>query len=46
VEHAVLAGQHLLEQTFFLPVIAMHAEGKAPLRVLERMRHRALVEAD
>jgi len=46
VEHAVLAGQHLLEQTFFLPVTAMRTEGKAPLRVLERMRHRALVEAD
>jgi len=43
VEHAVLAGQHLLEQTFYLPVTAMHEEGKAPLRVLERMRHHALV---
>lgn len=42
VEHAVLAGQHLLEQTFYLPVTAMHQESKAPLRVLERMRHHAL----
>lgn len=43
VEHAVMSGQHLLEQTFYVPVGAMHDEGKAPLRVLERMRHRALL---
>jgi hypothetical protein len=43
VEHAVLAGQHLLEQTFYLPVTAMHAENKSPLRVLEQLTHRALV---
>ena len=38
VEHAVMSGQYLLEQTFYLPVTAMHDEAKAPLRVLERMR--------
>ncbi len=42
VEHAVLDGQHLLEQTFYLPVTAMRDEGKAPLRVLEKLAHRAL----
>ena len=42
VEHAVLGGQHLLEQTFYLPVTAMHNETKAPLRVLERLTQRAL----
>ena len=46
VGDAVLAGQHLLEQTFYLPVTAMHDEGKAPLRVLEHMRHHALVQTD
>ncbi len=43
VEHAVVAGQYLLEQTFYLPAAAMRNESKAPLHVLERMRHRALV---
>ena len=43
VEHAVLAGQHLLEQTYYLPVNAMHDEKKAPLRVLEELTQRALV---
>lgn len=43
VEHAVMAGQYLLEQTFYLPAAAMRNESKAPLHVLERMRHRALV---
>ena len=42
VEHAVLAGQYLLEQTFFLPVNAMHDENKAPLRILEQLTLRAL----
>jgi hypothetical protein len=42
VEHAVLAGQYLLEQTFYLPVTAMRDEAKAPLRVLEEMVHHAL----
>ncbi len=43
VEHAVMAGQYLLEQTFYLPVAAMRDESKAPLHVLQRMLHRALV---
>lgn len=42
VEHAVLSGQYLLEQTFFLPVGAMNDEHKGPLRVLEQMLHRTL----
>jgi len=36
VSHAALAGQFLLEQTFYLPVAAMEREELAPLRVLER----------
>jgi hypothetical protein len=42
VEHAVLEGQYLLEQTFYLPVSAMRDESKAPLRVLEKLAQRAL----
>lgn len=45
VPHAALGGQYLLEQTFMLPVPAMlHAE-RSPLRVLERLSGRPLVEA-
>jgi hypothetical protein len=35
--HAAMGGQHLFEQTFYLPVSAMENEAKAPLRVLERL---------
>lgn len=42
VSHAALAGQHLFEQTFYLPVTAMLDQGKAPLRILERLAARAL----
>ena len=42
VLHAALSGQYLLEQTFYLPVAAMHDEGRSPLRILERLYHREL----
>lgn len=43
VSHAAMAGQHLLEQTFYLPVTAMQNEMFAPLRVLERHLNKALI---
>lgn len=43
VSHAAMKGQHLLEQTFYLPVNAMENPGLSPLRVLERMLGRELV---
>ena len=42
VMHAALAGQHLLEQTFYLPVAAMQDERYAPLRILEQLYQRQL----
>ncbi len=42
VMHAALAGQFLLEQTFYLPVAAMQDENRAPLRILERLYQRKL----
>ena len=41
--HAVMSGQHMLEQTFFLPPEAMRHPGHAPLAVLERLTGRRLV---
>jgi len=35
VSHAVLSGQYLLEQTYYLPVEAMQDPAKSPLRILE-----------
>ena len=43
VMHAALAGQFLLEQTFYLPVAAMQDEQYAPLRILEDICKRKLV---
>lgn len=43
VSHAAMSGQHLLEQTFYLPVKAMLDESKSPLRVLEKLIQKALV---
>jgi hypothetical protein len=43
VSHAASAGQYQLEQTFLLPVTAMIAPQRSPLRVLERLKGRALV---
>ena len=42
VMHAALAGQFLLEQTFYLPVAAMQDERLAPLRILEELYRRQL----
>jgi hypothetical protein len=41
--HAVMSGQHMLEQTFFLPVAAMRHPELAPLSVLERLSGARLV---
>ncbi len=43
VMHAALGGQHVLEQTFHLPVAAMRNEQYSPLRQLERLFQRELV---
>lgn len=43
VSHAAMQGQHALEQTFYLPVEAMHDQSRAPLRVLEKMLGRDLI---
>ncbi len=45
VSHAAMAGQHLFEQTFYLPVAAMRDPARSPLRTLERLTHRPLVAA-
>jgi hypothetical protein len=42
VSHAAMGGQHLFEQTFYLPVRAMADPSKAPLRILEQLVGRAL----
>lgn len=44
VLHAVLAGQYALEQTFHLDIAAMVDPTCSPLKVLERMAGRALVD--
>jgi hypothetical protein len=43
VMHAALSGQYVLEQTFHLDVGAMARPELSPLKVLERMKGRALV---
>jgi hypothetical protein len=43
VSHAAMAGQHVLEQTFYLPVEAMVNESLSPLRTLEGLVQRKLV---
>lgn len=42
VSHAAMAGQHMLEQTFYLPVDAMVNPDLSPLRVLEKLTGKAL----
>jgi hypothetical protein len=37
VSHAAMSGQHLLEQTFYLPVAAMQKPALSPLHTLERL---------
>ena len=41
--HAAMGGQHLFEQTFYLPVSAMENEARSPLRVMERLAARPLL---
>lgn len=43
VSHAALGGQHLMEQTFYLPANAMLDPEQSPLRVLERLKGRPLL---
>ncbi len=43
VSHAAMAGQHLFEQTFYLPIDGMGDPSTSPLRVLERLLKRELV---
>ncbi len=44
VSHAALYGQHLLEQTFYLPVFGMQNPEKSPLKILERMLNKKLIK--
>ena len=43
VSHAAMSGQYQLEQTFLLPIDAMAQPERSPLRVLEKIKGRALV---
>lgn len=43
VSHAAMSGQHVLEQTFNLPVNGLSDPATAPLRVLEKKLKRVLV---
>jgi hypothetical protein len=43
VSHAVMSGQFLLEQTFYLPYQSLVYEGKSPLRTLESKFKTALL---
>jgi len=42
VSHAANAGQYQFEQTFLLPLEALHSPSQSPLRVLERIKGRRL----
>ncbi|EKD53810.1 MAG: hypothetical protein ACD_60C00149G0009 [uncultured bacterium] len=44
VSHAAMKGQHVLEQTFYLPVTAMKNPDLSPLRTLEKYIGRKLVK--
>lgn len=41
--HAVMSGQFMMEQTFFLPADAMVHPECSPLSVLQRLTHKALI---
>lgn len=43
VSHAAMSGQHVLEQTFYLPVKGQMDPNKSPLRILERHFQKVLV---
>jgi hypothetical protein len=45
VMHAAVSGQHMLEQTIHLPLVALYEPGNSPLAVLERLCGRQLVPA-
>jgi hypothetical protein len=42
VLHAAMAGQYMMEQTFYLPVDALYNPQTAPIRVLESMLNKSL----
>lgn len=44
VSHAALSGQHMMEQTFYLPVERMQQPSLSPLKVLEKIAGRGLVK--
>lgn len=43
VAHAAIAGQYMLEQSFYLPVNAMRDPSQAPQRILEGLFNRSLL---
>jgi hypothetical protein len=43
VLHGAVSGQHSLDQTFFLPAVAMADPARSSLRILERLSGRILV---
>lgn len=43
VSHAALSGQHVLEQTFYLPIEGIKIQSTAPLKVLEKLLNKQLV---
>jgi hypothetical protein len=43
VSHAAMAGQYVLEQTFYVPVNAMQSPERSPLRILESLAGRTLI---
>lgn len=43
VSHAAIRGQHVLEQTFYLPAEAMYQPEYSPLHILERLTRKKLV---
>jgi len=42
VSHAALSGQHLFEQTFYLPPSGLYREESSPLKVLEKFLNKKL----
>jgi hypothetical protein len=46
VSHAAISGQHVLEQTFYLPSTAMYYPETTPLFVLEEILHQSLIAKD
>jgi hypothetical protein len=42
VMHAAMSGQHMLEQTIHLPIVALYEPGSSPLATLERLCGRQL----